>query len=205
MNLIEKIEKGIYVCPKPIKWNSFALWLEAETGDSDYPVPLLLTGWHFSNSYFKNQRLKEQIDFAKKYNLEPDALDYLNAIPEEDWLTSNGNLNPDVVTPAVQWELDWSDAKKAVYQEAKPIIDQFEEMLGDRDDDLIYELFQEAGVYDRLDIGEAKILINASSIPEEQSRLLCELYELYYKQMDGVHGDDSIDGYLLDITDEMHS
>jgi len=202
MELKEKIEEGIYVCPMPIPWNTFWHWLNDNTQHNEIPLPLVMSAWWYANDYSKNLRLKEQLDIADKYGLIEEAYQFLNKLEDSEWSISSGNLNPNVTTAAVQWEIDWSDAKRKNYREAQPILSALEKVLGHKDYDLLDEVFKDLGVHDRQDVAEAHNLIFRSDLPEMQKKLFKDLYSLYDGQKDDQHGDDALDGYLIDVTDK---
>ena len=95
--LAKDIELGVLVHPTARKWHEFYLFLNSKVGsDVEVPVPLILGG-SGANDFNKNKRLKSQLAFASKssqlnFNA---ALEFLSTIAEEDWVKSEGYLDPE--------------------------------------------------------------------------------------------------------------
>lgn len=88
-----RIDAGEFVCPMPRYWASFQLRLDKKLPkEVKIPNALILGAWACSN-YAKNERLREHLSIAKENSLLDDALRMLSRIPEEEWLTSSGNLS----------------------------------------------------------------------------------------------------------------
>ena len=95
--LVKDIELGVLVHPTANKWYEFYLYLNSKVGsDVEIPVPLILGG-SGANDFNKNKRLKSQLALASKsgpliFNA---ALEFLATIAEEDWVKSEGDLDPE--------------------------------------------------------------------------------------------------------------
>ena len=108
--LYEKIKKGELVHPfKATDWNRFFQLIKSKLKNGvDIPNPLILGGAGASD-YSKNQRLQEQLRIAEKHGLLELALTMLSRIPEDKWVTSSGNLDPNEPS---YWELEEQHLKE---------------------------------------------------------------------------------------------
>ena len=109
-DLYQRIITGELVYPsKAIDWNRcFQLIKSKLPSDVDIPNPLILGGAGASD-YNKNQRLQEHLRVAKEHGLLELALGVLSQIPEDKWVTSGGNLNPNEPS---YWELEEQHIKE---------------------------------------------------------------------------------------------
>ena len=103
-NLLAKIKTGEFVYPsQATDWNRFFQLIKSKLPNGvDIPDPLILGGAGASN-YNKNQRLQEHLRIAEEHGLLELALTTLSKIPEDKWVTSSGNLDPDEPS---YWELE---------------------------------------------------------------------------------------------------
>ncbi|TFY96908.1 hypothetical protein [Ramlibacter rhizophilus] len=74
------------VCPKPPAWQRLHELLAAHTGQGQ-PPPLSLTGpvWQATSAMPKRMALRDQIEWAETRGLLPAVLDFLKALPEDQW------------------------------------------------------------------------------------------------------------------------
>lgn len=102
--LYEKIAKGELVHPfKATDWNGFFQLIKSKLPNSvEIPNPLILGGAGASD-YSKNQRLQEQLRIAEEHGLLELALGVLSRIPEDEWVTSTRDLDPNEPS---YWELE---------------------------------------------------------------------------------------------------
>ncbi|MDA8942315.1 hypothetical protein N9I04_00085 [Alphaproteobacteria bacterium] len=102
--LYEQIKKGELVHPlRATDWNRFFQLIKSKLPNGvDIPNPLILGGAGASN-YSKNQRLQEHLRIAEEHGLLQLALTMLSKIPEDKWVTSGGNLDPNEPS---YWELE---------------------------------------------------------------------------------------------------
>lgn len=70
----------------PKDWHRFHLFLERkkQPGQKAPPVPLILAASGESNA-FKHGRLADQLIWADEHGCLDEAMDYLTAIPLDDW------------------------------------------------------------------------------------------------------------------------
>ena len=103
-DLLRKIKTGELVHPlKATDWDRFFQLIKSKLPNGvDIPNPLILGGAGASN-YNKNQRLQEHLRIAEVHGLLELALTMLSKIPADNWVTSNGNLNPNELE---NWQLD---------------------------------------------------------------------------------------------------
>jgi hypothetical protein len=103
-NLLAKIKTGEFVYPsQATDWNRFFQLIKSKLPNSvDIPNPLILGGAGASN-YSKNQRLQEHLRIAEEHGLLELALGMLSRIPEDKWVTSTGDLDPNEPS---YWELE---------------------------------------------------------------------------------------------------
>jgi hypothetical protein len=101
-HLLSRIESGELVYPQKVWINLFRLIKGNVPKDTDVPNPLILGG-SGANKYSKSQRLQEHIQLAREHGLLDEALSLLCEVPEEEWVVSNGNLDPNEPT---YWELE---------------------------------------------------------------------------------------------------
>ncbi|XDZ70293.1 hypothetical protein AB8879_09980 [Alphaproteobacteria bacterium LSUCC0744] len=102
-HLLTRIKSGEFVYPQSKVWHTlFRLIKHNVPKDTDVPNPLILGG-SGANDYSKNQRLQEHLRIAKEHDLLNSALGLLCEVPEENWVVSNGNLDPNEPT---YWELE---------------------------------------------------------------------------------------------------
>ncbi len=91
------IEVGLLVHPES-QWHKFYLFLKSRVvGDIKVPRPLILAG-SGANDFSKNKRLKDQLDIARENGELKAALEFLANIPDDDWVKSEGNLDPNAPT-----------------------------------------------------------------------------------------------------------
>jgi hypothetical protein len=72
------------ICPKPMPWNALHKKLShhaKKAGLSNPPVPLILSGWHFSSDSDKKNRWRETLRWAEDNNFKELAED----IPDHDF------------------------------------------------------------------------------------------------------------------------
>jgi hypothetical protein len=102
--LHKKITTGELVYPsQATDWNRFFQLIKSKLPNGvDIPNPLILGGAGASN-YRKNQRLQEHLRIAEEHGLLELALTMLLKIPVDNWVTSDGNLNPKELS---YWELE---------------------------------------------------------------------------------------------------
>ena len=102
--LYKKIKKGELVHPfKATDWNRFFQLIKSKLPKGvDIPNPLILGGAGASD-YSKNQRLQEHLRIAEEYGVLELALGMLSRIPEDEWVTSTGDLDPNEPS---YWELE---------------------------------------------------------------------------------------------------
>ena len=102
--LLKRITSGELVYPsQATDWNRFFKLIKSKLpNDADIPNPLILGGAGASD-YKKNQRLKDHLRIAEEHGLLELALSLLSRIPENKWVTSNGDLNPNELS---YWELE---------------------------------------------------------------------------------------------------
>jgi hypothetical protein len=100
--LYEQIKKGELVHPlRATDWNRFFQLIKSKLPNGvDIPNPLILGGSGASN-YSKNQRLQEHLRIAEEHGILELALGVLSRIPADNWVTSDGNLNPNELS---YWE-----------------------------------------------------------------------------------------------------
>ena len=100
--LYKKIKKGELVHPfRATDWNRFFQLIKSKLPKGvDIPNPLILGGAGASD-YSKNQRLQEHLRIAEEHGLLELALGMLSRIPADNWVTSDGNLNPNELS---YWE-----------------------------------------------------------------------------------------------------
>ncbi len=103
-DLLRKIKTGELIHPlKATDWDRFFQLIKSKLPNGvDIPNPLILGGAGASN-YNKNQRLQEHLRIAEVHGLLELALTMLSKIPADNWVTSNGNLNPNELD---NWQLD---------------------------------------------------------------------------------------------------
>lgn len=108
--LYQKIKTGEFVHPlKATDWNRFFQLIKSKLPNRvDIPNPLILGGAGASD-YSKNQRLQEHLCIAKEHGLLELALGVLSRIPEDKWVTSTGDLNPNEPS---YWELEEQHTKE---------------------------------------------------------------------------------------------
>ena len=91
------IELGVLVHPKS-KWHDFYTFLKSRVEKGiKLPLPLILGG-SGANDFTKTKRLKDQLDVAQQSGELDAALKFLTNIPVDDWVKSDGNLDPNAPT-----------------------------------------------------------------------------------------------------------
>ena len=87
------LEKKQIVCPKPIKWNQFYNLMRKLKKDpkTKIPLPLILTGWWYSNNENKKKRFHEQIDLTISFGIEDEVFDFLNNLKDSDYIHEHEN------------------------------------------------------------------------------------------------------------------
>jgi hypothetical protein len=71
-------------------WHDFFLYLQDHkiTGGEDPPVPLILAASWVSPKR-KHDRLRQQLIWAMNNDILDQAIDYLNQLPDENWIISS--------------------------------------------------------------------------------------------------------------------
>ena len=102
--LYRKIKTGEFVHPlKATDWNRFFQLIKSKLPNGvDIANPLILGGAG-ANNYKKNQRLQEHLRIAEEHGFLELALGILSRIPEDKWVMSEGNLDPNEPS---YWELE---------------------------------------------------------------------------------------------------
>ena len=134
-DLIEKIRSGIYVYPESPQWNDLWEMLLENLPEVDVPRPLILAA-SIATDYDKNQRLNEQIDLAESNGLMDQAVKILETVPQERWVLSSGNLDPNEKS---WWEIHeekysraemaWSEVSDPYYRNVKILVSK---LIGER-------------------------------------------------------------------------
>lgn len=79
----------LYTCSKsnriiPKDWHKFTILLE-ELAQAKPPVPLILAAWHYTSISEKQQRFKQQLEWADSHLILEQAHEYLRSLQEEEW------------------------------------------------------------------------------------------------------------------------
>jgi hypothetical protein len=76
------------ICPMPDVWHAFweSLPSTKDTAGAYIPgLPLILTGWHLTSNADKQERLREQIEYAATNGVLDQADGFLRGIAIEQW------------------------------------------------------------------------------------------------------------------------
>jgi hypothetical protein len=86
--LVEESRRNKRVCPLPGKWQElYAMLRAAAPADADPLAPPPRTNeWAKSTALAKRLMIRDMIDWAAEYSLVDPMMQYLKALPEDQWL-----------------------------------------------------------------------------------------------------------------------
>ncbi|HEY8359826.1 MAG TPA: hypothetical protein VIL30_20415, partial [Ramlibacter sp.] len=77
------------VCPRPERWAQFSALLPARKtlrGTQQAPAPITGPAWAVTPPLTKRLCFREQIEWAESQGVLENAMAFMQALPEEDWL-----------------------------------------------------------------------------------------------------------------------
>lgn len=92
--MIQLVTSGGRVVPQPLRWKELWESLDGKTqqgnGSWTPPLPLILSGWSFSDDRQKRARLFEHLDWALQQGQLGQVTDFLMGLAESDWYYGEG-------------------------------------------------------------------------------------------------------------------
>lgn len=88
-SLIQLVTRAGRVVPQPMRWQD--LWesldgkIQQFNGSWTPPLPLILSGWSFSDDQQKRARFFEHLDWALQQDQLEQVTDFLMTLAESDW------------------------------------------------------------------------------------------------------------------------
>lgn len=103
----------MFICPNPSKWHEIyellkATWKKDGSVGTKPPVPLILSGWNFSNDIEKKNRWEDTLNWAEKHNY----LNLIEKLSDEDCYFVDEPSNYEISPLGSPMFLSWNFTKR---------------------------------------------------------------------------------------------